>query len=373
MQARAAEDLKRLVCDGLTKAKLTFEVAEAFVTPRRLALVVDGLPDRQPDLRGERKGPRVGSPDAAIQGFLRASRLAEIDQAEIKETENGKFHFAVRIMAGLPIDRAVVSALENAIDKLPWPKSMRWRDTDFRWIRPLQNILAIIDGQDVVFECNVIRTPDTVLSPRHGENTLEANNRTVGHRFLAPNWFEVRDFADYKKKLFDHKVIVDQAERRRLILEGTHRLAAAEGLRLREDEALLDEVTGLVEWPVVMLGSIDPAFMDVPPEVLVTAMRGHQKYFSLLAADGKLAPRFVLVANTEGVDGGTAIVAGNERVLRARLSDAKFFWDEDRKRSLESRMRKLAERVFHAKLGSDLERTQRLAALARAIASLCCP
>jgi glycyl-tRNA synthetase beta chain len=371
MQARAAEDLKRLVCEGLERAQLAYMRADEYVTPRRLALVVEGLPDRQPDVREERKGPRVGSPDAAIQGFLRASRLAEIDQAEIRDTEKGKFHFAVRIMAGLPIDRAIVSVLGDAIDNLPWPKSMRWRDTDFRWVRPLQNVLAMVDNREIIFECDLIRTPDTVVNPRHGENTLKANNRTIGHRFLAPDWFEVRNFADYKEKLRAAKVIVDQSERRARILDEARRLAAAEGLRLREDEALLDEVTGLVEWPVIMLGRIDPAFMEVPPEVLVSAMRRHQKYFSLLNADGKLAPWFVLVANTEATDGGKAIVAGNERVLRARLSDAKFFWDEDRKRSLESRVPKLAERVFHAKLGSDLARAERLAAFARVLARFC--
>jgi glycyl-tRNA synthetase beta chain len=371
MQTRAAEDLKRLVCEGLERAQLAYMRADAFSTPRSLTVVIHGLPAQQPDLREERKGPRVSSSAAAIQGFLRASRSAGFDQTEIKETEKGEFHYAFRRIAGLAISRAVVPALKSAIDALSWPKSMRWQYTDFRWIRPLHNILAVVDGQEVIFECDLIRTPDTAQNPRHVENTLEANNRTIGHRFLAPEWFEVRDFADYKEKLRAAKVIVDQDERRRLIRDQAQKLAAAEGLRLREDEALLDEVTGLVEWPVVMLGSIDREFMGVPAEVLVTAMRSHQKYFSLLDAGGRLAPRFVLVANTEAADGGKAIVAGNERVLRARLSDAKFFWDEDRKRSLESRVPKLTERVFHAKLGSDLERTERLAALARAIAPLC--
>ncbi len=244
---------------------------------------------------------------------------------------------------------------------------MRWGNGTLRWVRPLHNILAVFSGRVVEFRL-VLRLP---TNQENEAGLLPANTRSVGHRFLAPNWFEVRDFADYKAKLRAAKVIVDQSERRRLILDEARRLAAAEGLRLREDEALLEEVTGLVEWPVVMLGRIDPAFMDVPAEVLITAMRTHQKYFSLLDADGRLAPRFVLVANTEAVDGGAAIVAGNERVLRARLSDAKFFWDEDRKRSLDSRIPKLAERVFHAKLGSDLQRTERLAVLARTLAPFC--
>ena len=234
---------------------------------------------------------------------------------------------------------------------------MRWGSGAARWVRPLQNITALFYGAPVSFD----------LTSANGAS-LSTATRTTGHRFLAPDWFEVRDFADYKDKLYAAKVIVDPAERRRLILEQARRLAVAEGLRLREDEGLLDEVTGLVEWPVPMLGSIDPKFMDVPPEALITAMRAHQKYFSLLDADGRLAPRFVLVANMEAIDGGRSITPATSGVLRARLSDAKFFWDEDRKRSLESRVPKLAERVFHAKLGSDLQRSERLALLARVLA-----
>jgi glycyl-tRNA synthetase beta chain len=254
--------------------------------------------------------------------------------------------------------------LREVLQNFQWPKSMRWAYGQVRWVRPLHNILAVFDGTTIAFAFSLHATGDA-------EKVLIANRNTTGHRFLAPTRFAVRDFADYREKLRAAKVIVDQAERRLLIWEQAQKLAAAEGLRVREDEPLLDEVTGLVEWPVVMLGRIDPAFMDVPPEVLVTAMRAHQKYFSLLEADGKLAPRFVLVANTEAKDGGAAIVAGNARVLRARLSDAKFFWDEDRKRTLESRVPKLAERVFHAKLGSDLQRSERLAVLARALAPFC--
>ena len=359
MQARAAEDLTRLVCDRLDKARLTYARAEAFVTPRRLALVIQGLPEKQPDIVDERKGPRVGSPEKALQGFLQAAGLASLEEAEVRETAKGSFYFATRTRPGAATPDIISGVLGEVISSFPWPKSMRWGAGAVRWVRPLQNIIALFEGAPVPFELTLAN-----------DDPLSANMRTAGHRFLAPGWFGVRDFADYKAKLYAAKVIVDQAERRRLILEEARRLAAAESLRLREDEALLDEVTGLVEWPVPMLGSIDPKFMDVPQEVLVTAMRTHQKYFSLLDADGILAPRFVLVANTEAADGGKAIVAGNERVLRARLSDAKFFWDEDRKRSLASRVPKLAERVFHAKLGCDLRRTERLVALARVLAQL---
>lgn len=360
MQARAAEDLKRLVCERLRKAQLTWERADAFVTPRRLALVVQGLPDRQPDVVEERKGPRVGSPEKAIQGFLQAAGLASLEEAEVRETAKGSFYFATRTRPGAATPDIISGVLGGLISSFPWPKSMRWGSGAVRWVRPMQNIMAMFEGAPVPFELTLAN-----------DDPLSATTQTTGHRFLAPGWFEVRDFADYRAKLRQAKVIVDPFERRRLILEEARRLAAAEGLRLRDDEALLDEVTGLVEWPVPMLGSIDPKFMDVPPGVLVTAMRTHQKYFSLLDDDGNLAPRFVLVANTEATDGGSAIVAGNERVLRARLSDAKFFWDEDRKRTLESRVPKLAERVFHAKLGSDLRRTERLVALARVLAPLC--
>jgi len=361
MQTRAADDLKRLVCERLNKAQLAYSRADAFVTPRRLALVVDGLPERQPDVREERKGPRVGAAEGAVQGFLRAAGLTTLEQAEVRETDKGAFYFAVREKPGADTAQVLGGLLAEVLPALPWPKSMRWGTSSFRWVRPLQNILALFDGRPVPF---TLRLGDDA-----GE--VAANARSRGHRFLAPDWFETGDFADYRGKLRSAKVMLDPAERRALIAERAAALAAAEGLRVRADEALLDEVTGLVEWPVPMLGSIDPRFMDVPPEVLITAMRAHQKYFSLLDADGKLAPRFVLVANTEATDGGAAIVAGNERVLRARLSDAKFFWDEDRKKTLESRVLRLTERVFHAKLGSDLQRTGRLAALACALAPSC--
>ncbi len=368
MQARAAEDLKRLVCDGLKKAQLSYEGAQAYVTPRRLAIVIEGLPEKQPDIREERKGPRIGAPEQAVQGFLRAAGLDSLEAAEVRETEKGSFYFAVSVKSGLPTSSAVVAVLEGAIAKLPWPKSMRWGYTDVRWVRPLQNILAVFDGEPIALHFPLMREEGSGTGSNPAAS-VDANSRTVGHRFLAPDWFEVSGFIDYKEKLTAAKVMIDRNERRTAIAERAKELAGAEGLEVRADEALLEEVVGLVEWPVPMIGRIDAAFMDVPQEVLITAMRAHQKYFSLLDADGRLAPRFIVVANTPGKDGGGDIIAGNERVLRARLADSKFFWDQDRKRSLEDRVDGLAERVFHAKLGSDLERVGRIARLTRELAA----
>ena len=293
MQARAAEELKRLVCERLDKAQLTWERADAFVTPRRLALVIQGLPEKQPDIVDERKGPRVGSPEKALQGFLQAAGLASLEEAEVRETAKGSFYFATRTRAGAATPR---HRLRHPLrSHVVFPLA----EVDAMGLRRGALGAAITEHRRAVRRC-----PDSFELTLANDDPLSANMQTVGHRFLAPQWFEVRDFADYRAKLRDAKVILDQTERRRLILEKARRLAAAEGLRLREDEGLLDEVTGLVEWPVPMLGSIDPEFMDVPPEVLVTAMRTHQKYFSLLDADGRLAPRFVLVANMEATDGG---------------------------------------------------------------------
>jgi glycyl-tRNA synthetase beta chain len=366
MQAGAAADLERLLSDGLGRANLGFSRIRSFVTPRRLTVVVEGLPERQPDVTEERKGPRVGSPEAAVQGFLKASGLASIEAADVRETEKGRFYFAIHVRTGRPTSQALVDVLRDAIAALPWPKSMRWGHSDVRWVRPLHNVLAYFDHAPLELSIALVRGAS---DPADG-TLLVANNRTYGHRFMAPNYFEVHSFGEYQAKLRAAKVIVDPAERRSLIEDGALCLARNEGLTVKADSALLDEVTGLVEWPVVMMGRIDQAFMELPPEVLATAMRAHQKYFALLDGEGRLAPRFVVVANTETKDGGSAVVAGNERVLRARLSDAKFFWEQDRRQALEAKVDRLAERVFHARLGSDLDRVRRLEVLARAVAPI---
>lgn len=352
MQAQAAADFERLVTAGLGEADLAFTEVRRCVTPRRLTLIVDGLPVAQPDRAEERRGPRADAPDAAVAGFLRSTGLAREDLEE-RDTAKGRFLFAVVRRQGRDAGEVLVEVLERAMRALPWPKSMRWGDHEVRWVRPLHGLLCRFDGQ--------------ILPLRFGP--VVAGGTTRGHRFLAPAAFAVETAADYLAKLAAAYVMVDPAERRRVIVAQAERLAAGENLIMRDDPALLDEVVGLVEWPVVMVGRIDRRFMDVPPEVLVTAMRAHQKYFSLVDREGGLAPRFLVVANTPGGDGGRMIVAGNERVLRARLADAKFFWDQDRRQPLASRVDKLAERVFHARLGSDLDRVRRIAGLARTIAT----
>ncbi|MCH2393738.1 glycine--tRNA ligase subunit beta [Oceanibaculum sp.] len=359
MQARAAEDLKRLVCDGLTAAGLEYEGAAAYVTPRRLALSVEGLPLTQPDVTEERRGPRVGSPEQALAGFLKANNLASIDACEQRDTGKGVFYFLTVEKRGAATQDVLPELLVEAIRKLPWPKSMIWGESDFRWVRPMHSILCLFNGQALPGRLDL-----------GGGREILFGDRTRGHRFLAPAELAADNAEDYKAKLKAARVILDPAERRAAILSQAEALASKAGLVLKPDEALLDEVTGLVEWPVALLGRIDEAFMDVPPEVLTTSMRSHQKYFAVETKSGALAPHFVVISNMEPSDGGAVIIGGNERVLRARLSDAKFFWDQDRKQSLESRLPALANITFHAKLGTLADKVGRVRALAAHLASL---
>jgi len=375
MQVQGAEDLKRLVTERLAAAGLTFDSAIAHSTPRRLTLVVDGLPLRAPDRAEERKGPRVGSPDGAIQGFLKSAGLGAIDEAEIRETDKGPVYFAVKAIPGEPTAKVLSEAVAASIKALPWPKSMRWGETRLNWVRPLRSICAILDGQPLQ------SNPDTKggdLFDFGGEARYLAVASTIGHRFLPlpdeegePGQpFEVMDFADYERKLLDHYVVLDREKRKWRILGDAKRRAEEHGLVLVPDEILVEEVAGLVEWPVILVGAIDAAFMDLPPEVRRTTMRANQKYFTLETPEGRPAPRFVIVANMETEDGGDAIVAGNERVLRARLSDARFFYDQDRKVPLRDLRPKLGKIAFHAKLGSVLDRVERLEKLVVEIAGL---
>jgi glycyl-tRNA synthetase beta chain len=326
------------------------------VTPRRLALVVDGLPDKQPDVSEEKKGPRVGAPEQAVQGFLKATGLASLDQAEKRTVGKAEFWFAVTHKTGEPTATVLATLLPQAIQALGWPKSMRWAAYRFNWVRPLHSIVCVFGGSVVKGAVDL------------GGGSVAFGDTTRGHRFLAPAPIKVANFEDYKAKLRAAYVLLDAAERRAMILRDAEKIAGLEGLKVKPDQGLLEEVAGLVEWPVVLMGTIDPPFMDLPPEVLTTSMRAHQKYFSVLTAAGELAPRFIVVANMLTEDGGKAIVAGNERVLRARLSDAKFFWDQDHKTKLRDRVPALAQRVFHAKLGTMMEKVERLQELAAELA-----
>jgi len=352
MQARASEDLKRLVTEKLKTAGLNFTQADAYATPRRLALVVNGLPTAQPDVKEEKKGPRVGSPQQAIDGFLKSAGLSSLDQCEKRDTGKGEFYFAVIEKKGGATSAVLERAMGEMLQELPWPKSMRWAGYGFRWVRPLHSIIFVFDGKPVVAEFKL------------GNFTQKTGAETRGHRFLAPGAITVSSFADYHAKLRAAKVILDPAERRAEIWKQAQALAAKEGFTVRPDDALLDEVTGLVEWPVALMGRIDDAFMTLPPEVMTTTMRVNQKYFAVLGKDGKLAPRFIVTANTEADDGGKAIVAGNERVLRARLSDAQFFWEQDKKVRLQDRVAALDGITYHAKLGSVGDKVKRMQALA---------
>jgi glycyl-tRNA synthetase beta chain len=387
MQKRASEDLQRLVTDALKAAGVTGTNARAFATPRRLTLVIDGLPEKTPDVKEERKGPKVGAPQQAIDGFLRAAGLASIDEATVQEDKKGAFYLAVTEKPGRATADLIAEIVPDAIRNFPWPKSMRWGTGQLRWVRPLHSILCILGGKVVPIEMEGI----------------SSDSMTYGHRFMAPDGFNVTSFADYEEKLEKAFVILDPARRAEVIKTGALKLAADAGLTLFEDEALLHEVAGLVEWPVPLMGRIDDEFMSVPQEVLTSTMRANQKYFALVTpfettaspspqgedhknrphpeeaqsavskdghtTGGKLAPRFIVVANIVAADGGKAIVNGNERVLRARFSDARFLWDQDKKQTLTSRVPKLQEVVFHAKLGTVHDKAMRIGKLARELAA----
>ncbi len=340
MQARAAEDLQRLITTKLAAAGLEIGSSQAHSTPRRLALVVEGLAARTADVKEERKGPRVGSPEQAVAGFLRGAGLASLDQCEQRDTGKGVFWFAVTEKPGRDTAEVLPGLINETIREFPWPKSMRWATGTFRWVRPIHHILAVFDGK--------LLEGSFDLGGKVGLITF--TDRTRGHRFLSPDAvIPASNFDAYRDGLLEAHVMLSRDERRAKIAADAAEVAGSHGLVVAPDEGLLDEVTGLVEWPVVLSGAIDQQFMDVPPEVLTTSMRTHQKYFATTDATGKLAPRFVVVANTTTSDGGAAVIAGNERVLRARLSDAKFFWDQDRKVKLEERVPSLDAVTFHAK------------------------
>jgi glycyl-tRNA synthetase beta chain len=354
MQAGAARDLERLMVGALTDRGYLFEGIKAFAGPRRLALAIAGLPAKQNDVREEVKGPKTDAPEAALSGFLKKTGLTK-DQLKVEKTPKGDVYIAVIERAGRETPHVLAEIIPEVMAKLPWPKSMRWKPgLAVRWVRPLHSILCTFDGELVPFSFAGIST----------------GLHTRGHRFLSEGKIEAKRFDDYAQKLKAAHVVLEAEERSAIIFEGVKQAAFVHGLEMIPDEGLLAEVSGLAEWPVVYVGTIQDEFMDVPAEILQTSMRTHQKYFSLRdPKTGKMANRFALVANMIAKDGGKEIVAGNERVLRARLSDAKFFWDEDRKHSLESRVEKLKGIVFHAKLGTQFERVERIEKLAGEIAA----
>ncbi|WP_298846073.1 glycine--tRNA ligase subunit beta [uncultured Ruegeria sp.] len=359
MQARAGEDLKKRITDGLVEAGLTYASAAALTTPRRLTLAIEGLLAESPTVREERKGPKVGAPDKAIEGFLRGASLTR-DQLEQRETPKGAVYFATIEKAGRPAAEIIAEVLDATIRNFPWPKSMRWGSGIMRWVRPLHSILCILTdetgAQVVPMEVGGISSGDT----------------TAGHRFMAPNRFSVTSFEDYAAKLKRAFVVLSPDERSEHIWNDAENMAFAAGLEVVDDKGLLAEVAGLVEWPVVLMGQIDEEFLSLPPEVLQTSMKEHQKFFSVRNPKTGRIERFITVANRETADNGATILAGNQKVLSARLADAKFFWENDlrivKSDGFEPWVNKLDAVTFHAQLGSQGERVNRIAALAHELA-----
>lgn len=359
LQARAADDLRRLVTDGLKARGLEIGEAESFATPQRLALVIDDVPAKSPAVSEERKGPRVGAPEAAVKGFLKAAGLAALSEADVvKDEKKGDYYVARTKKPGRKAAEIIAEVVTETVGQFPWPKSMRFNrlldnGSELRWIRPLHSIVCLLGGKVVPFEIAGIKSGKT----------------TSGHRFLGNEPFAVKDFADYEKQLKKHKVILDAASRAEIIADEARALAKDAKLALVEDEALLAENAGLTEWPVVLMGAFDKSFLKVPAECLITSMKTHQKCFSLREPRSKkLANKFLLVSNLKTKDGGKKIVAGNEKVIAARLADAKFFWEQDLKRPLDEMANALDRITFHEKLGSQKQRVERIAELAFQIA-----
>ena len=360
LQAPAAENLKKLLTNGMVEAGLTYATASAFHTARRLTLVVEDLLDASPTVQEERKGPKVGAPEQAINGFLRGAGVS-MDDLEVRDDKKGQVYFAKITKPGRPASEIVAEVLESIIRNFPWPKSMRWGSGSLRWVRPLQSILCILSN-----EAEVSIVPLEV-------DGFQAGNQTRGHRFTAPDAFAVSGFEDYDTKLKRAKVILRAEERQAAIWQEAQTQAFALGYSVVEDAGLLAEVAGLVEWPVVLMGQIDEEFLDLPPEVLKTSMKEHQKFFSVANPKTGRIERFVTVANIEAADQGATILKGNQKVLAARLADAKFFWENDlreAKAGMGAWQAALENVTFHNKLGSQAARIKRIAALARDLAPL---
>jgi len=358
LQRRAAEDLKKALTNALVDAGLVYEGARAFATPRRLALTITGLPPRSPDTREERKGPKVGAPQQAVEGFLRAAGLGSIEDAKIQsDPKKGDFYVALIDKPGADAVDLLSGILPRILGDFPWAKSMRWGSGSFNWVRPLRAITATFGPDN--------DEPAVVPFEIAG---IAAGQTTFGHRFLAPEAIRVRRFEDYALALERARVVLDIDRRKDIIRTDADNLAFAQGLSVIHDETLLEEVAGLVEWPVVMMGSFDPDFLKLPEEVIIATIRANQKCFCLRDGAGKLAPNFIITANTIPSDGGAVVVAGNERVIRARLSDAAFFYQNDLSVPLEHGLPKLEDMVFHARLGTQFAMVERLVQRAGAIA-----
>ncbi len=362
MQRRAAEDLKKIVTNGMVDAGLTYAGAAAFSTPRRLTLAVQDVLSESPTIQQERKGPRVDAPDKAIEGFLRGAGLTK-DQLEVREEKKGKVYFATIKKPGRPATDIIAEVLENAVRNFPWPKSMRWGAGSLRWVRPLHSIVCILtdDLGTHVVPLNI--------------DGIESGNTTLGHRFMSSgDRITVSGFDDYAAALKKHYVILDPEERAQMIWQDAANIAFASGLEIVEDAGLLAEVSGLVEWPVVLMGEIDQEFLELPPEVLQTSMREHQKFFSVRDTKSGQITRFITVANRETADQGATILAGNQKVLSARLADAKFFWENDLRvatiQGLSAWSDRLSNVTFHNKLGTQKDRIDRIMALANALSPM---
>ena len=359
MQRRAADDLKAKMTNGLVEAGLTYAHAQAFSTPRRLTLALEGLLGESPTVTEERKGPRVDAPEKAIEGFLRGAGVSRED-LEIRDEKKGQVYFAKITKPGRPAAEIVAEVLEDTVRNFPWPKSMRWGAGSLRWVRPLHSILCILTddaGEATVVDFDI--------------DGIKAGNTTQGHRFMGKGRFAVSGFEDYQAKLKRDIVILDPQERADHIWQDATNQAFAAGLEVVEDKGLLAEVSGLVEWPVVLMGEIGEEFLELPAEVLQTSMKEHQKFFSVKNPKTGRIERFVTVANIETADHGATILAGNQKVLSARLSDAKFFWQNDlreAKAGMQAWIDQLDNVTFERQLGTQAARISRIAALACEIA-----
>ena len=359
LQARAEADLARMMTEAMTEGGLKAGATKTYSGPRRIVFIAEGVPAQSAATVEERKGPRVGAPEKAVEGFLRAAGLKSLDQCQIVKDPKGDYYLARAEKPGRTAPSIIAEAVPEIVRKFPWPKSMRWGTSRIRWIRPLHSILCLFDDKAIEFEVDGIKSGDI----------------TYGHRFLSgkkvtqPKSLTISKNSDYAEALLHAKVVLAGENRAKDILEGARKAASEAGLALVEDHGLLAENAGLVEWPVVLSGTFDDSFLEVPEEILMTSMKAHQKCFSLRdGKSGKLANRFILVSNLAAEDGGKAIVAGNERVIRARLSDAKFFWQNDLGRPLERLTELLGQVTFHEKLGTQLERVERIKRLARELA-----